>query len=78
MALLPVEVEPLSINAATSRVITPQVIDAYKLAAGDFLEAVCDLPSARRKFSSRRAASASVLPSAREGGVLVGCEPQPR
>ena len=40
LTLLPVEVEPESISTATSRVITPQVISAYKAAAGDFVEAV--------------------------------------
>lgn len=38
--LLPVEVDPLSINDPTSRVITPEVITAYRGAAGDFTEAV--------------------------------------
>jgi len=38
--LLPVEVDPLSINDPTSRVITPEVIAAYRGAAGDFTEAV--------------------------------------
>lgn len=38
--LLPVEVDPLSINDPTSRVITPQVITAYRGAAGDFTEAL--------------------------------------
>ena len=41
--LLPVEVDPLSINDPTSRVITPQVITAYRGAAGDFAEAVRDI-----------------------------------
>ncbi|KAG6910952.1 hypothetical protein DXG01_006006 [Tephrocybe rancida] len=40
LALLPVEVDPASINEPTSRVITPQVISAYKAAAGDFTEAL--------------------------------------
>lgn len=40
LTLLPVEVDTDSINDPTSRVITPQVISAYKAAAGDFLEAV--------------------------------------
>ncbi|TFK68209.1 calcium activated cation channel [Pluteus cervinus] len=40
LALLPVEVEPENINAPTSRVITPQVISAYRAAAGDFTEAL--------------------------------------
>ncbi|KAG5654620.1 hypothetical protein H0H81_011595 [Sphagnurus paluster] len=38
--LLPVEVEPASINDPTSRVITPQVISAYMAAAGDFTDAL--------------------------------------
>jgi hypothetical protein len=38
--LLPVEVDPVSINEPTSRIITPQVISAYRAAAGDFGEAV--------------------------------------
>ncbi|KAJ3544692.1 hypothetical protein NMY22_g2688 [Coprinellus aureogranulatus] len=40
LQLLPVEVDPESISEPTSRVITPQVIAAYKAAAGDFLEAL--------------------------------------
>ncbi|KAF8969434.1 calcium activated cation channel [Flammula alnicola] len=38
--LLPVEVDPASISEPTSRVITPQVISAYRAAAGDFTEAL--------------------------------------
>lgn len=40
LKLLPVEVPPDSINDPTSRVITPQVIDGYIAAAGDFFEVV--------------------------------------
>ncbi|KAJ6628925.1 hypothetical protein B0H10DRAFT_2160819 [Mycena sp. CBHHK59/15] len=40
LALLPVEVDPASINDPTSRVITPQVIAAYRASAGDFLDAL--------------------------------------
>jgi hypothetical protein len=40
LQLLPVEVEPEGLNEPTSRVITPQVIAAYRAAAGDFVEAV--------------------------------------
>lgn len=40
LTLLPVEVDPEAINEPTSRVITPQVISAYRAAAGDFAEAV--------------------------------------
>jgi len=40
LELLPVEVDPQSINEPTSRIITPQVIMAYWQAAGDFVEAV--------------------------------------
>ncbi|KAF8897831.1 calcium activated cation channel [Infundibulicybe gibba] len=40
LTLLPVEVDPSSINDPTSRVITPQVISAYRGAAGDFTEAL--------------------------------------
>ncbi|KDR83970.1 hypothetical protein GALMADRAFT_236519 [Galerina marginata CBS 339.88] len=40
LALLPVEVDPASINDPTSRIITPQVISAYRGAAGDFTEAL--------------------------------------
>jgi hypothetical protein len=40
LALLPVEVSPSSINEPTSRIITPQVISAYRAAAGDFRDAV--------------------------------------
>ena len=38
--LLPVEVPPETISDPTSRIITPQVIQAYIKAAGDFVEAV--------------------------------------
>ena len=37
--LLPVEVTTQSLNDPTSRIITPQVIDTYMTAAGDFTEA---------------------------------------
>ncbi|TEB35722.1 calcium activated cation channel [Coprinellus micaceus] len=40
LQLLPVEVEPEGLNEPTSRVITPQVIAAYRAAAGDFVEAL--------------------------------------
>lgn len=40
LQLLPVEVEPEGLDEPTSRVITPQVIAAYRAAAGDFVEAV--------------------------------------
>ncbi|KAJ7786312.1 hypothetical protein B0H16DRAFT_1355621 [Mycena metata] len=40
LALLPVEVDPDSINDPTSRVITPAVVKAYRAAAGDFVEAL--------------------------------------
>ncbi|KAF9534693.1 calcium activated cation channel [Crepidotus variabilis] len=40
LVLLPVEVDPESINDPTSRVITPQVISSYRAAAGDFQEAL--------------------------------------
>ncbi|KAJ7490323.1 calcium activated cation channel [Mycena galericulata] len=40
LTLLPVEVDPESINDPTSRVITPQVINAYHAAAGDFVAAL--------------------------------------
>lgn len=40
LTLLPVEVDPVSINEPTSRIITPKVIYAYRAAAGDFVEAV--------------------------------------
>ncbi|KAF8213829.1 hypothetical protein K438DRAFT_1955928 [Mycena galopus ATCC 62051] len=40
LELLPVEVDPESINNPTSRVITPRVVKAYKHAAGDFLDAL--------------------------------------
>lgn len=40
LTLLPVEVDPESVNDPTSRVITPQVISAYRVAAGDFELAV--------------------------------------
>ena len=47
MTLLPLEVDPDSINDPTSRVITPKVIIAYIQAAGDLVEAVCS-PSPRQ------------------------------
>ncbi|KII94963.1 hypothetical protein PLICRDRAFT_33792 [Plicaturopsis crispa FD-325 SS-3] len=40
LTLLPVEVDPASISEPTSRIITPQVISAYRAAAGDFVEAL--------------------------------------
>ncbi|KAJ7180384.1 calcium activated cation channel [Mycena crocata] len=40
LSLLPVEVDPESINDPTSRVITPQVIKAYRAAAGDYVDAL--------------------------------------
>ncbi|KAJ6515603.1 calcium activated cation channel [Mycena sanguinolenta] len=40
LALLPVEVDPESINDPTSRVITPSVIESYRRAAGDFFDAL--------------------------------------
>ncbi|KAL0949283.1 hypothetical protein HGRIS_009360 [Hohenbuehelia grisea] len=40
LTLLPLEVDPESINDPTSRVITPEVIAAYTAAAGDFVEAL--------------------------------------
>ncbi|KAI0638379.1 hypothetical protein C8Q77DRAFT_1154034 [Trametes polyzona] len=51
LKLLPVEVPPDSISDPTSRIITPQVINAYIDAAGDFLEALpyC-LLRARKEF----------------------------
>ena len=45
LVLLPVEVEPSKINEPTSRTITPQVISAYRAAAGDFGEAVSSVRS---------------------------------
>ena len=43
LKLLPVEVPPDSISDPMSRIITPQVINAYIEAAGDFMEAVREL-----------------------------------
>lgn len=40
LELLPLEVNLESINDPTSRIITPQVIVAYRAAAGDFVQAV--------------------------------------
>ncbi len=40
LRLLPVEVPMDSLSDPTSRVITPQVINAYIASAGDFMEAV--------------------------------------
>ncbi|KAL0067656.1 Calcium channel yvc1 [Marasmius tenuissimus] len=40
LQLLPIEVEPQELITPTSRIITPEVISAYKAAAGDFLEAL--------------------------------------
>lgn len=41
VSLLPLEVDPQSINDPTSRVITPKVISAYISAGGDLVETVC-------------------------------------
>ncbi|KIY49452.1 hypothetical protein FISHEDRAFT_41344 [Fistulina hepatica ATCC 64428] len=51
LTLLPVEVSSEEINAPTSRIITPQVISAYRASAGDFTEALpyC-LLRARQEF----------------------------
>ncbi|KAI0053727.1 calcium activated cation channel [Auriscalpium vulgare] len=40
LALVPLEVSTQSINDPTSRIITPQVISAYRQAAGDLVEAL--------------------------------------
>ncbi|PPQ64620.1 hypothetical protein CVT24_008357 [Panaeolus cyanescens] len=40
LTLLPLEVEPSSITEPTSRIITPQVVSAFRAAAGDFTEAL--------------------------------------
>ncbi|PBK69758.1 hypothetical protein ARMSODRAFT_935567 [Armillaria solidipes] len=40
LTLLPVEVSPTSLSEPTSRIITPQVIAAYRESAGDFVEAL--------------------------------------
>ncbi|KAF9054955.1 calcium activated cation channel [Hymenopellis radicata] len=40
LTLLPVEVHPDSLNDPTGRIITPQVISAYRAAAGDFVDAL--------------------------------------
>ncbi|KAJ7094508.1 hypothetical protein B0H15DRAFT_946921 [Mycena belliarum] len=40
LTLLPVEVDPESIDDPTSRVVTPRVINAYREAAGDFVDAL--------------------------------------
>jgi hypothetical protein len=51
VSLLPLEVDPRSINDPTSRIITPKVISAYVAAGGDLVEALpyC-LLRARRDF----------------------------
>lgn len=51
LVLLPVEVEPSKINEPTSRIITPQVISAFRGAAGDFQEAVSSVRIYFFKFS---------------------------
>lgn len=40
LTLLPLEVDPDSLNEPTSRIITPQVVTAYHAAGGDFEVAV--------------------------------------
>ncbi|KDQ29508.1 hypothetical protein PLEOSDRAFT_1103521 [Pleurotus ostreatus PC15] len=40
LTLLPVEADAESLNSPTSRIITPQVIAAYIMAGGDFVEAL--------------------------------------
>ncbi|KAG6903417.1 hypothetical protein C0995_005440 [Termitomyces sp. Mi166 len=40
LALLPVQVDPASLNEPTGRIITPNVISAYQAAAGDFVDAL--------------------------------------
>lgn len=72
LTLLPLEVNPETINDPTSRIITPKVIAAYKAAAGDFTEAVrfnhfaalkCVLTWTLAKFSFRTAFFAQELSS---------------
>lgn len=43
LKLLPVEVDPAQLTEPTSRFISPQVIQAYVRAAGDFSDAVSPL-----------------------------------
>lgn len=40
LKLLPVEVSPEALDDPTGRVITPEVVAAFRAAAGDFGEAV--------------------------------------
>ncbi len=51
LKLLPVQVPLDSISDPTSRIITPQVINAYISAAGDFMEAVSTLRHASMPVS---------------------------
>lgn len=77
LTLLPVEVDPDSINEATSRVITPQVISAFKAAAGDFVEAVRRaLPCVTKSKKHMLPTPAAVLSPSCKGRVYVGCQSQ--
>lgn len=75
LTLLPLEVQSSSINDPTSRIITPQVISAYKAAAGDFTEAV-----SLRCFSVLRLPAhnamqiASILPFESSSAVYARCQ----
>ncbi|KAI0268117.1 calcium activated cation channel [Gloeopeniophorella convolvens] len=73
LQLLPLEVDPKSINDPTSRIITPQVISAYIAAAGDLVEALpyC-LLRARRDFM--REANRNAADYGENLGRGVACE----
>ena len=74
LRLLPVEVAPEAIEDPTSRVITPQVIDAYIEAAGDFVHAVSVCGSIFSGGEADTLSIAPVCPAQSAERVHVGCQ----
>lgn len=75
LVLLPVEVSPSSINDPTSRVITPQVISAYRAAAGDFQDAVSSAECfGCRPQSAHNIILVALLSSACQSRIFMGCQ----
>lgn len=72
LRLLPVEVAPEAIDDPTSRVITPQVIDAYIEASGDFVNAVSHRDCMHETDTDARSVAPICSPKGAER-VHVGC-----
>lgn len=80
LKLLPVEVPLESISDPTSRIITPQVINAYMAAAGDFMEAVRNKSRLLQPYLLLPTCTleAAILPPPRPQRVHVGSQPLSR